>query len=1145
MYFTALFNKIFGASVKILFLSAVFCYWVTGANAQTCATPGQDGPTNASTSINTYYPPTGAINLPAGSTSMPLSAVPPTDASGNNFGITQINAGDLLLIIQMQDATINGLNSNLYGANSAVSGADNLGGTGATSIGSSGRYEYLIATNSVPLTGGTLTFKGFGTGNGTVNSYVNAAPTTLAGKRCFQVIRVTQYSNLRLVSNISTPPFNGAVGGIIAFDVAGTMDFNGFTINASARGFRGGYSPKRIAAQNYNNLYVTTANDNRASGKGEGIAGTPRYMWDGYNEVDNIDEGLPGGSAGLGAPANAGGGGNDTNAGGGGGGNGGYGGVGGWGYELYPGSFPNGGRPGSAIYPVAVPDKTRLVMGGGGGGGHSNDSLTGVKGGVGGGIVLINAATIIGTGSILANGGAGAPGSYGGHPDGSGGGGAGGTVFVKLSSPSAAAVLDIQASGGAGGNTEGDDGVNVLFHGPGGGGGGGAVFYSIASGSTGITVLPGIAGKTNNGGLGSSNHHAENGKSGTSQSFLATDLPAYLQAQGLVCYPTLTATMAEAAPTTAKITGSTATYTIKLTNIGSGGNAGGVQADCALPAGFTYQSATVAYSGAAGGPATLTNLGTAGRPLLGNFNISPGDAVTVTLVVNIDCGMAAGTYNASVQAVYLDPTRTYTEANRRITPQVNAFAGSNTSYQATPAIAVPGTNYNGAVSANEDVIVIQGTAPANNSITQPTPDATACASSINPSLIAGTTPTGGTGTYTYQWQSSTDNINFTNITGATSKDYDPDIITTTTYFRRTVTSGNCYTPLSSNVYALILNPLGVVDNTITAPTVTSFCTSGDPGNITGNALVNGNVASYSYQWQQSANNTTFTDIIGATGVTYNTGLVSTTTYYRRQVTAGSCNTPSVSNVVTITISTGTLAKVSASQTVCFGNSVVLTASGGSTYTWAPTEGLSAANTATPTATPLITTRYKVTVTNGNCTDTASVTVTVIPQPAVDAGTDKTILKGDKVQLAGKVTGSNVSYSWVPVTYLDNPAILNPTATPTENITYTLTATSALGCFIETDKVTINVYEKLVVPNTFTPNNDGLNDTWNIAALNTYTNSLLQIYNRNGTLIFNSIGYGKQWDGSYNGKMVPFGTYYYTIDLKNGTPIMSGWVAIVK
>ena len=73
--------------------------------AQICGTPGLDGPENISASLNSYFPPNGNITLAAGAKSISLAAVPANDVHGNNFGTEPILAGDLILIIQMQDAT--------------------------------------------------------------------------------------------------------------------------------------------------------------------------------------------------------------------------------------------------------------------------------------------------------------------------------------------------------------------------------------------------------------------------------------------------------------------------------------------------------------------------------------------------------------------------------------------------------------------------------------------------------------------------------------------------------------------------------------------------------------------------------------------------------------------------------------------------------------------------------------------------------------------------------------------------------------------------------------------------------------------------------------------------------------------------------
>ncbi|MES2377281.1 MAG: gliding motility-associated C-terminal domain-containing protein [Bacteroidota bacterium] len=522
----------------------------------------------------------------------------------------------------------------------------------------------------------------------------------------------------------------------------------------------------------------------------------------------------------------------------------------------------------------------------------------------------------------------------------------------------------------------------------------------------------------------------------------------------------------------------------------------------------------------------------------------PANTITTPVVVTSFCGpgdpalitgssLTGGSYNAQWQistdginftdlgvtsVSYDPPPITATTHYRRI-------------------ITAPGC----AVTAPSNVITISiyaKTAITNNVIAQPVPDAAFCTANADPAIINGNVPTVNVGTINYQWQKSTDNLNFTDI-GVTSLNYDPTPISTTTYYRRLATSGDCTAPVSSNVITITVTP-AVTNNVITTQAAT-FCGPSLAGDITGFSVGN----AFTYQWQQSADNITFADITGANGILYNPGVVKISTYYRRVVLGGGCPTPSISNSIQITISTGTLAKVSAGSTICEGSNVTLTASGGTQYSWTPSTGLSATNIAAPVASPLVTTKYTVTVYNGNCSDTANVTIVVIPKPNIDAGEDKIILKGNKVQLAGKVTGSNVQYSWSPTTYLDDPAILNPTATPTETITYTLTATPAQGCAIETDKVTVTVYENVVVPNTFTPNGDGSNDTWDIAAIGSFSGSVVTVYNREGLPIFKSTGYIKAWDGTYNGKLMPFGTYYYVIDLKNGTKPMSGWLAIIK
>jgi gliding motility-associated-like protein len=258
-----------------------------------------------------------------------------------------------------------------------------------------------------------------------------------------------------------------------------------------------------------------------------------------------------------------------------------------------------------------------------------------------------------------------------------------------------------------------------------------------------------------------------------------------------------------------------------------------------------------------------------------------------------------------------------------------------------------------------------------------------------------------------------------------------------------------------------------------------------------------------------------------------------------------CPAPPVQTQVTVVPKV--VASVSSSAfTICAGQSAQLSASGGPYYKWTPSVGLNNDAIPNPVATPQQTTTYTVDVSNGGCDDsTKTVTVTVNKNPVADAGGNKVIFEGQSVKLNGTVGGDNITnYYWTPTTFLDDPTSLTPIATPTDDITYTLTAVSQT-CGIASSDAFVRVYKKITIPNTFTPNSDGINDKWNIDALVTYPQSSIFVYNRYGQQVYQSTGYSTPWDGTYNGSPVPTGTYYYIIDLKDSQPKIAGWVAIVR
>ncbi|WP_184544469.1 gliding motility-associated C-terminal domain-containing protein [Mucilaginibacter sp. FT3.2] len=234
-------------------------------------------------------------------------------------------------------------------------------------------------------------------------------------------------------------------------------------------------------------------------------------------------------------------------------------------------------------------------------------------------------------------------------------------------------------------------------------------------------------------------------------------------------------------------------------------------------------------------------------------------------------------------------------------------------------------------------------------------------------------------------------------------------------------------------------------------------------------------------------------------------------------------------------------------TICKGGfaTISVTAANVKSYSWTPVTGLSDPTIANPVASPADTTTYKVIVTtNGGCADSAKVTVNVLPRPIANAGGGKKIFEGQSTTLNATASSAD-TYYWTPTTGLDNPNALRPVASPTDDITYTLHASSSYNCGMDTSSVFVKVYHKIVIPNSFSPNADGQNDFWNIEALETYPQSVTTVFNRYGQQVFKSTGYAKPWKGTYNGARLPGGTYYYVIDLKIGSPKLTGWVLIVN
>lgn len=189
--------------------------------------------------------------------------------------------------------------------------------------------------------------------------------------------------------------------------------------------------------------------------------------------------------------------------------------------------------------------------------------------------------------------------------------------------------------------------------------------------------------------------------------------------------------------------------------------------------------------------------------------------------------------------------------------------------------------------------------------------------------------------------------------------------------------------------------------------------------------------------------------------------------------------------------------------------------------------------------------YVFTSTNG-CSDSSSQEILVMPTPTLSAGKDTIMLEGGEIKLYATASGSNLIYKWLPSIGLSRDDILDPIATPVDDITYVLSATSDQGC-VAIDEIKVKVLKVPIVPNAFSPNGDGVNDTWNIKYLESYANATVTVFSRYGSIVYySSKGYSQPWSGQANGSDLPMGSYYYIIDPKTvGRKPIAGNVTIIR
>lgn len=390
----------------------------------------------------------------------------------------------------------------------------------------------------------------------------------------------------------------------------------------------------------------------------------------------------------------------------------------------------------------------------------------------------------------------------------------------------------------------------------------------------------------------------------------------------------------------------------------------------------------------------------------------------------------------------------------------------------------------------------------------------------------------------FQWQQSFNGGPFTDITGATNTTLVQNFLTTAaagtyTFRLSAAEAGNMSSALCRVVSPLIT--IQVEKNPVTTVTgISPVCERG----VLSMAATGGS----QYQWNGPAAFSSTSDVVTIS----NAQVSQSGKYYVLVSNAAGCNHL---DSITVMVNPSPTASTSFSTAdLCEGDTLQLLGSGGTIYTWQPSAGLSSSVLSNPLAFPLSSVLYSVIVGNSfNCTDTATIDLVVKTRPVANAGPDKITVAGLPVQLAGSAGGQDITYTWSPALYLDDPLSLSPIASPLAEIDYMLSVTSNVGCGTATDVMKVYIYNDVFVPTGFTPNNDGLNDTWNIPALAAFPNFELLVYNRNGEVVFQNSKTNKPWDGRYKGLPQPSGVYIYVIDLKDSSRpgLLKGFVHIIR
>jgi gliding motility-associated-like protein len=750
--------------------------------------------------------------------------------------LSTLHAGDKVILMQMTGVNVGAINP-----------IDN--NLGYNNFGNAGRYE-MLAVSSV--------------NNGTkeVSFTVTLDILKYTNGEKLQLVTIYEADYATVTDTLKAAAWNGSKGGVLALVIYKKLTLNA-DIDVSYKGFNGGEPEADYpgACRAFHDTFFFASTKLLTAGeKGEGIIGV---SWANYTKGPGRV--VTGGGGGLGYFAGAGGGSH-------------YG-VGGQGGIQRAGCSSTlwSANGGLKLEGVNFYGNDRVTMGGGGGASTENTGNPAYRGGNGGGCIILLVDTIDGTGSIRSRGES-VPGSP--VTAGGGGGGAGGSILLDINEYNSSKNVSVR--GGNGGST-------VANTGAGGGGGGGIIWY--AQGTRPANLIPDTL-RGNRGTCSDNTFQGANGGPGGTLNNLDLPLNGFLF-NSINGTDTICAGQQPRTITASQPKGGTGTYTYSWLQSTDGnswvaalgtGNLLSFQPNAlTIPTYFTR----VVESGAVRDTALMNKVQVypviSGNTLAIRDTLCNGDSPG-TLTGGSPGGGNGSSYGYQWQSSLNQTLWT----NRSTNPSlVEGNLTSTTYYRRIVTSAKVCSS-----TSNIDTLTVLPSISNNSFVRNPTD--TAICSGLNGGTIRATLPTGGDGSYTYQWLRSSDNIIFTNAPSGTGQNYNTGTPANIYYYKRIVISGegNVCTNATSQTFSHRVYP-AITGNTIQTDS-TRYCAGNTIHTITGNNPSGGNNI-FAYQWFSREPGDAWASFMGQTGTNLPaTTLTDTTQFYRRVISGdyNACISPS-------------------------------------------------------------------------------------------------------------------------------------------------------------------------------------------------------------------------------------------------------------